>query len=302
MKQAGKASNRALPEDHWAFTDEKGSGRERYWGIGVVSGSASALSALRQDLSGALGKLESLEWKDINGDSQRQRAAQSYIETAVAAVCKGVLRVDVLMWDTHDSRHAVQGRDDSQNVGRMYYHVLTHCGRMCGQRRWRLYPDDGSCLDWEDIALYIRRTRVVRSKPYLISLFEEGGERFEILEVSKQDSRKEPLVQLADIFVGMGCFSVDRSDKLKRWTEEQNRRSQLVLLPELDHAHDAQSRSERARFELVAGLNGLCKATRLGVSLERRWHLWTPAPRAPINFWMYKPQHDSDKAPTRRKG
>ncbi|NQT48644.1 MAG: hypothetical protein HQ578_06680 [Chloroflexi bacterium] len=195
------------------------------------------------------------------------------------------------------------GADDIQNIARMYYRVLTHCGRTCGQQQWRLYLDENSSLDWDDITGYIRRTRVARFKPYFLSLFEDYRERFYVIEVSKQDSRKEPLVQLADIFVGLGCFSVDKRDKFKVWTQARERYNQPALFPNNGaECRQAESRAELARFELIAELSNHCKVKRLGVSLKRRWHLWTPQPRRPINFWIYEPQHDLDKAPTRLKG
>jgi len=53
-------AGRASKEEYCAYTDEKGNGQERYWGIGVVSGHASVLTEVRRDLAAALDSLKSL--------------------------------------------------------------------------------------------------------------------------------------------------------------------------------------------------------------------------------------------------
>jgi hypothetical protein len=183
----------------------------------------------------------------------------------------------------------------------MYYKILVHCGRTCNVHRWRVYPDTNSALNWRDITDYLEKTRVTKSKPYLLRLFEENNKNFDIVELAPQDSKEEPLVQLADIFVGMGCFSLQKREKLQKWLQRQQHHNQQSLLPIDDEINGEESRAEGARFELIHIFYKECKTKKLRVSLETKGYLWTPNQRNPINFWLYQPQHDTDKAPTKQK-
>lgn len=293
----------AMCDEMVAFSDEKGHGEERYWGISVVSGPIRSLWNVRGQLRQVLhdsGDLDCLEWKDVNGDSRRQRAAKGYVQAAVSAACSGTLRIDTLIWDMQDTRHTIPGRDDMGNLARMYYHVLAHCGRMWTKPRWRIYPDSNSALDWHNIASYVSRAKVIKPKPYLLRLFAEDEECFEIIEVRMQDSVREPLVQLADIFVGMGCLCAQKGHGVRQWMQEELRRNQPTLFPASSNHHHGSSRTEKARFDLIGGFYSRCRANRLGVSLQTEGRLRTWEPRNPINFWFYEPQHQLDRAPKKQ--
>lgn len=290
-----------MEEPFLAFSDEKGHGGERYWGIGLVTGPPDVLEKLQKDCTNICKScsLESLEWKDINGDSKRQKAASQYIKNAINVACEKSLRIDVLVWDMHDSRHSVIGRRDTRNLERMYYKIITHAWRQWGKLSWELFPDTSSQIDWESIHQCISRSRVKPlKKPYLMELFKQEHARFTINKLEQLDSKQSPLIQLADIFVGMGCFSVEEKDSLQRYVEKQNYEEQLTLLPK-DSENDSANVSDtkKARFELINYLDKLCKGVSLGVSLRTKGYLRTPDPKNPINFWLYEPQHDLDKAP-----
>jgi len=51
----------------------------------------------------------------------------------------------------------------------------------------------------------------------------------------------------------------------------------------------------------LAEFNAACKSKKLGVSLKTHRGLRTLNPESPINFWWYEPQHDADRAPTKRE-
>ncbi|MCP5095067.1 MAG: hypothetical protein GY943_05915 [Chloroflexi bacterium] len=80
------------------------------------------------------------------------------------------------------------------------------------------------------------------------------------IKISPAQSHQEPLVQVANLFVGIGSYSRARYEKIAAWQQQNN--GQLSLLPTAD----------------IRTLN----------------------PQNPLNFWWYMPQNSNDKAPTRK--
>jgi hypothetical protein len=73
----------------------------RYWAIGCVSGTAPNLLLLQNELLSAVmkEKREWIEWKYLNGDSKRTRAASNVTLKAIEWASSGKGRIDVLHWD-----------------------------------------------------------------------------------------------------------------------------------------------------------------------------------------------------------
>lgn len=288
-----------------AFSDESGSGNDRYWSVAFVTGFPAELGELRNKLREICTKnqIGYLEWKEITGDSKRTDAGREYVRATIDAILRKSVHIDVLIWDRQDERHAIKGRDDIANLERMYYKLFVNAGRRWRTSSWRFFPDQQSSIDWSSICSYLEMTRVDRPKPGFASLFADSRKRFNIVELTEQDSKQEPLIQLADVFAGMGRFSAEKKDKLQNFLLELNyaKSPQLTLFEEPRTSPETNlSLAEKARFELITFFDGLCKKHTLGVSLRTKGYLWTPPKRSyPINFWFYKPQHEFDKAPTK---
>ena len=114
-----------------AYSDESGVPNQRYQAIGVVSGPDADLGELKESLQGCLDRAvpRELKFAGVRGDSRRSRCAGGFVELAVEFVRARRIRVDVLVWDLQDSRHAIPGRDDIACLERMYYHVNRLGGR-----------------------------------------------------------------------------------------------------------------------------------------------------------------------------
>jgi hypothetical protein len=147
------------------YSDEVGfDGDSRCQGISIISGKSENISDIRNRIERHLGEkdLKSLEWKDVSGVTAKRVAKN--IATAVIDKCisSSSVRVDVLTWSLDDSRHAVQGRDELQNLRVMYYHAVCNVMRKHGLYRWKgLYPDQHTAIDWEsEVASYLRQTKV----------------------------------------------------------------------------------------------------------------------------------------------
>lgn len=284
---------------HVAYSDESYHNRGRYRSIAVVTLEAGRSESFDGVLCDLLRDCQVNEFKFQKLRQARYRfAAQKIADFVVERALCGALRVDVVIWDTEDSRHKILGRDDVANLQRMYYHLLKNAlRRWPGDNSWALYPDRNSALNWEIVSDYLGVAGAALSSSIQEpTLFRDRlGQEFCIEEIQEADSKENPLCQVADLLAGMSVFSRQRFTAYRCWKEQQRR--QLRLFP--DDPAVSLSNSDEERCRVLEYLNASCKEHKLGVSLKTRQGLWTPDPTNPINFWFYEPQHPEDKAPTR---
>ena len=154
-------------------------------------------------------------------------------------------------------------------------------------------------MDWDRLKQFLDGQPLGLARPNIIQFIESTDDVnwLTITQVSSSNSKEEPLIQLADLFAGIGRFSRETSQTCLRWLEAEGRKNQLPLLEPILEVET--NRAEQNRFKLIGNLHSLCKQRRLGVSLSYRGYLWTPRPGNPINFWHYQPQHENDRAPVR---
>ena len=136
---------------------------------------------------------------------------------AVEYVCRESLKISVLTWDRYDSRHSIVGRDDIENTLRMYYKGFVDMARRWGVSKWNLFPDEDDSLNWQSLLDVLGNSKISRPRRGQLQLFEKSERRFQIYQLVTQDSEAEPCIQLADLFAGMGHFSIEKTVKLKEW-------------------------------------------------------------------------------------
>ena len=292
--------------DHIAFADESKFNTGRYRGIGLITLPTNERAGVAQELRHLLDEsdIEEFSWKDLNGAKQRF-AANKMIDCAVRHVLRGVMRVDVLTWDTHDGRHTLKGRDDIANLHRMYHHLLKHVlrERWPDESIWALHPDEHAAIDWKAVGDFLDRTST-RQKP-AGDLFTPHGfayavtREFKISELTPLSSSTEPFVQLADLFVGLAVYSRTSFTHYERWRTESTGQLRLV---EYDPKLAVRiSGADKERCQVLAEVDRRCKAHSLGVSLRSNRGLRTLNPKNPVNFWWYQPQTEADKAPVKSR-
>lgn len=116
---ATPATPRRSPS-HCGFSDESHHTHGRYRGVGMVSLAEADHASLDAELANILTgcDLKEFKWKDLS--SARHRfAALKMIEWTFPKLVQHTIRIDVLLWDTEDSRHKIRGRDDVANLSRM---------------------------------------------------------------------------------------------------------------------------------------------------------------------------------------
>jgi len=287
-----------------AYSDESGIFDHRFQSIAVVSGKEGMLEKLRNKLQEEIDnrQIREVKFSEIIGyNSPIAEAARQFIKIAVKDFASSrKIRMDILTWDTLDSRHAVPGRDDFANLGRMYYHLLTHMAKQWSQIHWNLYPDKNPKVDWKETAKYLNVTSLYRpnlQQPELVKAPEY--EKLQFGRIQQVDSIEEPLVQLADLFAGMARYSYEDGPQCVQWLDSQVSKRQLKFkkLCPMNNIRDIHTRKRECLYQLIGKLYRLCGQHKLYVSIHEKGCLWTRICSEPINFWPYEPQGSYDKAP-----
>lgn len=286
------------------FSDE--SGHSRFRSIGILSGEKTNIDNLRNGLNLMLkecGK-NSIEFKKIGGDKKKELVAIEFIEKGIEYCVDKKIRMDILTWDTHDSRHEIIGRDDIKNFQMMYYKVLRWV-KQCWKHKhrvWDFYPDENSAVDWKKLMSYLENTNLSKKTEIDFTLFGEirnlhfprFQNHFEVI------SGKEPITQLIDIFTGCTRYSFEKGKEFLKWREIKKNEKQFNLF-ENSRVKMELSRGDTSKFRILKILDKLCKERKMGVSIKENSYLCTFSPSNPLNFWFYEPQHEADKAPIRMR-
>jgi len=287
-----------------AYSDESGTFDHRFQSIAIVSGEEDIINELRRKLQNELNdkKIYEVKFSEITGyQSPRAEVARQFINFAVKDFANYKrIRIDILTWDIQDSRHNIPNIDNVNNLQIMYYKVLEHMAGQWKEIRWNFYPDTNSKVNWNEIIKYLNlrsSSHLKLKQPTLINLLQDN-QRLQFHKVEPLDSVKEPLVQLADLFAGMARFSGEECPYCVQWLFSFGGKNQLKLQTvRVKHSKSQSTRIKECRYQLIGELDNICKSCRLGVSLRTKKRLWTPNRTNPINFWIYEPKGDYDKAP-----
>jgi hypothetical protein len=286
-----------------AYCDESYiGGGNRFRGVAAVSLPTSVEAVLTGQVQAILSdsNVREFKWSEF-ADAKRRFAASKLLHWATAATSASLLRVDVLMFDTEDSRHRIAARDDDANYERMVFHLLTTTLQKRGSgTEWRVYPDEKVGVHWSTINDCVQAVgnRVAGGSP---GLFADCAEfmrtgRYSVRRFEPVRSEEHPLVQVADLFCGLGVYSRLRYDAYSAWLPSVDR--QMTLCPPLN-AVPAPSQTDQERFQVLREFKDVLEAGRFGVSLKSTRGLRTHRPSQPLNFWWYEPQHNRDRAPVK---
>jgi hypothetical protein len=280
-----------------AYSDESYLTAERYRSIATFSFPAEKHKCVRSELTGILNNsnVSEFKWHKLNNAKYRF-CALKFIESVMVFIQKHDARVEVLVWDTHDSRHRIPQRDDIANFERMFFHLHSQAlKRRPRNATWEIYPDRRLDIDWDTVTRCLQaigRKEEYTEMPLWGGFFADKYYHIEIFH--EVESEEHPCCQVADLFAGLAVFSKTHYEQYKKWANKGI--PNLRLFEEIDLL---TTNRDANRLEVLKHLNECCKKRKLGVSLDTFRCLCTPNPRYPINFWQYIPQHDQDKAPTK---
>ncbi|MBP7846081.1 MAG: DUF3800 domain-containing protein [Candidatus Pacebacteria bacterium] len=284
---------------HIAFSDDSGHEDGRFNSLCLITLKSHNLNELREKLMAILGKsgIESeFKWSKLRSKSAKYKFCAERFENFIFENIDK-LRIDTLIWDMEDSRHKNLGRDDDENLARMYYHLIqnTLSKRWDNGSTWLLVPDHQSSISWRTLGEYL----ISKKHKKMADIFgmDEGGFINLGLKVIKPThSHEEPFIQLADYMAGIGAYSYGHHSKYHRWLQDL---SGQVSLFEGGIKSESLSNTEKIRFPLISTFTEKTKKHKMKMSFQKSGGFRTNDPRENINFWLYIPQHTEDKAPTK---
>lgn len=282
---------------HCGFSDESAHGK--YESIGLVTFPSQYLDNLQLVFTSICDKhgfhdLKKVKWQKLKSTEVRN-CIIDLMDLTIKCASMNKIRVDVLIWDNHDSRHNIQRRDDAKNLAIMYYHLLIDMliKRWPEGSVWELFPDRNNEINWDTLLEILQSKGLVTT----LDLDQDGNITINLLEKYKiniipSTTTVNPLIQLADIFAGMASYSRENFEKWKEWGLKNQ--SRLVKIED----EIELTRRDKERCRVIDAFNNACKEKKLGVSLNKSKGFKTYQPSNPINFWLYTPQHEEDTAPT----
>lgn len=291
---------------HVAYSDESQWNTKRYRALGMVTLCAPQADAASVEFDAVLRDSNVREFKWTNLSTARHRfAATKLIDEAFKCIDARCLRIDVLIWDVHDSRHSVIGRDDVANYERMFYHLARNVmsNRWPDDALWALHPDEHSQIDWANLHAHLdNKAHALETRHDLFTHGEtilELRQYFNIDRLQECSSHSEPLVQLADLFAGMAAYSYGSFDALNVW---RTKNSAQMNMPEVcEESVASLSAADKERCFVLDYFDRECKTRRLRVALNSTKGLYSHQPENAPNFWLYQPQVDEDKAPVKSR-
>lgn len=290
---------------HYIFSDESGWDSDNQYGsLAKISGTYSDTLELHKVLNEILNQYSKneIKFKDINNHKTKQ-IANEFIKTSFNFLITSKIKIHVIVWDKHDSRHQVQNRCDVENLKRMYYHNMKSLLKSWNTKtNWHFYPDEFTAIDWHnDIVKYIENTRLYPENDIQLKLFEvfENVKFPTISGVKELDSKQFPIIQLADLYAGLVRTSRMESENFSKWCFKENKKHQPSLFEETVDVH--VSNSLRPKFEVMHEFREKSKVYKLGVNFSESRYFKTFNNKRNLVIWHYEPQSEFDKAPIKIK-
>lgn len=280
------------------YSDESQYAQGRYGAISFVSLPHEVAHELRSELSALMDDagITSLRWNDVREERHRN-GIPAALDVVVDRAAAGDLRVDTLTWDTSDSRHAVVGRDDIENLSRLYFHLAR---RVMGERwpdgaRWTLRPHRHDAVDWEHAGKVVHNSRIGIEDPGGTEEgYPLGGVRtlYNVDEVEPVDGG-DPLTEVADFFAGLTVYSYREYEKVRAWVRSCGERAE-----DNQQLAGSISQADTVRIPCLFQVFQACRELGWPVWLHKRNGLAVPPPgTSPINFWRYEAVSEMDQAP-----
>lgn len=289
-------------ENFQIFSDESGyCGKDRFGSIAVISGPKSNIKTLDAELQLFFGinHKREVRFADISGNYEIIDAAKNFLKLGLDYCKHGKIKIYVLVWDKHDSRHDIRGRDDIENLKFMYYKILKETkSDWIGVENWEFFPDELTSVNWgEEIVPFIERTNLDKKRnndeETLFGVLKNF--RFpSVRKCSELESCECPILQLADLFAGIIRLSFEKSEKFCCWYDNEINGSSLFNEP------ISFSKNETAKFQVMHHFKKLCDRYKMGLNLSKDKHFKVFNKRCGLWIWFYEPQGDYDKAPTKK--
>lgn len=290
-----------MNKSHLIFGDESGyDGSNRFGCLAKVSGPYDTMRTLNTRLQKILDEhnISEIKFHKVKG-FKYATVAKKFLDVGLEEIAKDKIKANVIVWDKQDSRHDVKNRCDIENLKRMYYHNLKNLKLHWSiNTTWGFYPDEFSAIKWESIIKYIENTRFDKERKINKNLFGEiHNFNFPQYKGHKElDSKKYPLLQLADLFAGVIRTSRDKSKEFKYHLEQL--KNQYNLFPTSNEVKIPNNL--KPKLKVLESFKKTSGDYKLGVNFSQEEYFKTFNMSKGIFIHHYKPQSIYDKAPTKK--
>jgi hypothetical protein len=284
--------------DYCGFTDESGYNTGKIRSLAMLSMPTEYVENCNNMLEKILSekdiKIKSFKWYKIQNNKKCKVLVQ-ILDYLFNMLKENHVRIDVLMWNIQDSRHNVLQRDDITNLEIMYYNLMKNVvsKRWESGKEWKIISDRNSTIDWKKLKDILSNKGLIKYEPVGSKLSIKIG--YPLVNITESSTKENYLIQIADIFAGMGRTSYEDVEKYKEYIIYKESPTKLI-------SSETQKFSNRDRYRCYF-YNCVKKFTELNkynVSLESAGGFKSWNPKVPLNFWFYTPQHEEDKAPTKK--
>ena len=232
-------------------------------------------------INNSINNISSFKWNKFN-TIDKVNAFKDFFNFISPFLLDNQMYIHVLIWDTEDSRHSVYPRDNDKNLEIMYHKIIKNFANYTLNEYDCLFvfPDRQNSIDWQLIEEILEK---------------EGFFNMEYgrtITIEESNTKNAYLIQLADIFAGMGRTSYKDYDEY----ELQGDETQTFLIP----FEKEPSIKNKTRYKIIRFVHNWSKKHKLQISISEN-RGFKSYKKGPLNFWFYEPQTDKDKAPIKQK-
>ena len=106
--------------DYFAFTDESNHSDGDYRSIALFEVHEDLIWEVQSKLISILNKyninkITSFKWKKIQNEN-KSNALKELLKYLFPLLEEELIKIEIIIWNIHDSRHEIAGRDDSKNL------------------------------------------------------------------------------------------------------------------------------------------------------------------------------------------
>jgi hypothetical protein len=261
-------------DETWAiYSDESHFNYGAVRGVGAVSlrlDDADRLVAELAELLAGSGVHE-LKWEKVR-TARLAFAATKALEWALDHALDGALWIETLTWDATGAEASRARRPTLAQLRSSYQALLAsviarHARRDDQPRVWRIFPDEQTAVPWAHVQAALPQ----------------------VAAITPARSETHPLIQLADLYIGLAVFSRAAYDAYDRW----------LCFPDddLDALPGSSPRrtqgSSGYRLALLDDFYTTCVRRLPGISLRTRRGLYSFRADAPLQFRWQAPTHMS---------
>jgi hypothetical protein len=247
----------------WAiYSDESSYNYGAVRGVGAVSLRLDDSAPLSEELASLLraSSVRELKWEKVR-TARMAFAAEKALIWALDHALAGNLWIEMLTWEVTSAAASRARRPALTQLHTVYTALLSsvmarHTQRGRQSQGGRIVPDEQSAISWTQIQAALPQNAKIMPAP----------------------SETQPLIQLADVFVGLAVFSRAAYDAYERWLCVRGRDARAMTT--LGGVYGSQA----YRFVLLDEFYAACVRRLPGISLQTRRGLYTWRTDTPIQF------------------